>query len=140
MNNLFDPTKPVQTRDGKPVRVLCTDANLTWGLNTHPIVALVSHDIRDELVRYFENGKLLEGTDSNYDLVNIPEVTKKYYRTYYTVGNGASDNSPQVTSSAEVSEQAARDNRNTARMYNYIGILEYVFTDGVVTDVNFIPW
>lgn len=64
----FDPTKPVQTRNGLPARILCTDAE-----GVCPIIALVttSHG-NEEPVRRKANGRLHEDSGSYYlDLVNV---------------------------------------------------------------------
>ncbi|HLX53129.1 MAG TPA: hypothetical protein VKR58_04280 [Aquella sp.] len=68
----FDPTKPVQTIDGYPARILCDDLK-----GYYPICAAVL--IKDEFEEYedmiyFTNqGKAdRDRYDSSYDLINIP--------------------------------------------------------------------
>ncbi len=78
----FDPTKPVQTRDGRYARILCTDFKDAW-----PIVAAVATPIGVEAIRYYrENGLVARNSvplsatgaiayplvDPD-DLINIPE-------------------------------------------------------------------
>lgn len=68
----IDWNKPVQTRDGRKVRVLCTDR--VGGL--YPVIALVPDEITgEERVRSYT----IHGTysrqhsdSSNMDLVNVP--------------------------------------------------------------------
>lgn len=71
----FDPTKPVQTRDGRKARIICTDAP---GL--HPLVALVSNCVAPEegepntVFRYKADGKGAPlNCATHLDLINIPE-------------------------------------------------------------------
>jgi len=64
---MFDPTKPVQTRDGCKARIICVDRQ-----GTKPVVALVENATIEKLFVYEENGQfsLLRFDDS--DLVNVP--------------------------------------------------------------------
>lgn len=68
----FDPTKPVQTRDGHKARIICTDA-----IGSYPIVALVMCESGVEAVRTFtETGEFTLGTSGPGDLVNAPAVVE----------------------------------------------------------------
>lgn len=70
----FDPSKPVQTRDGRPARVLCTDAS-----GSYPIAALINGDLRT----YTSEGLFVEDCgEDTLDLVNIPEETVEYVNVY----------------------------------------------------------
>lgn len=76
----FDPTKPVQTRDGRKARILCVDRlvgddETSQGLHPEPIVALVtSHDGSYEYTETFSaDGHWLDDGDASDDLVNVPE-------------------------------------------------------------------
>lgn len=71
----FDPTKPVQTRDGRKARILCTDAE-----EPTPIVALVTgRYISGEFVAKFRtDGSFhLKGSEET-DLINVPEEETLY--------------------------------------------------------------
>lgn len=61
----FDPSKPVQTRDGHAARIICTDRK-----GDRPIVALVDHDDCEFVICKNVDGTSLH-CDS--DLINIPE-------------------------------------------------------------------
>lgn len=75
----FDPTKPVQTRDGRPARIICTDREHV----TDNIVALVSLDPRGEHVFEFrKDGHYLCNKEDVLDLVNIPERRIVFWNTY----------------------------------------------------------
>ena len=79
---MFDPTKPVQTRDGRKARIICTDRNDT----EFPIVALVNDGVYEEIKSYSSEGAYLHTMDeSASDLINIPET--KYLNVYlYSTG------------------------------------------------------
>lgn len=71
----FDPTKPVQTREGNEARIICTDR-----IGNQPIVALFKgYTRKDEeeiefIESYHSNGEYLSnGDDFGLDLINIPE-------------------------------------------------------------------
>lgn len=67
----FDPTKPVQTRDGRKARIICTDAK-----GEYPIVALITYeDGEEEPGMFYSNGAFISGqhTLPSRDLVNIPQ-------------------------------------------------------------------
>jgi hypothetical protein len=65
---MLDINKPVQTKDGRQVRIICTDYK-----DTSPIVALISYgEYAETIAIYTLAGKYFEdGTDSHNDLVNI---------------------------------------------------------------------
>jgi hypothetical protein len=74
---VFDPTKPVQTRDGRKARIICTD-----GKNEFPIVALVTvaHGIeagQETLISYKNDGRWSARPDAMpCDLINVPNRHK----------------------------------------------------------------
>lgn len=66
---LFDPTKPVQTRDGKPARIISTDAKA----DNYPIVALIADSQGREEAHHFQaDGRACRHDQSPLDLLNIP--------------------------------------------------------------------
>ena len=77
MTKPFDPTKPVQTRDGHKARIVCTDRK-----GTVSIVALVERYSHENAVYYGSDGRLVGSKESRLDLVNIPEVTTKIAHVY----------------------------------------------------------
>jgi len=66
----FNPTLPVQTRDGRKARILCTDAK-----GKRPIIALVERSSGDEYISWHSaEGQWWETNEiSADDLINIPE-------------------------------------------------------------------
>lgn len=74
---MIDFTKPVQTSDGRAVRILCTDANCSSNGEAQPIVGLVGD-------HYCPMAWCLDGRyygasteTSDLDLVNVPPPKKK---------------------------------------------------------------
>lgn len=64
--------KPVCTRDGRKVRIICFDRKHS----EYPIVALVTNHNKEDCVAYASNGKFIcGGNDKQSDLVMAP--TKK---------------------------------------------------------------
>lgn len=75
---VLDLSKPVTTRDGRKVRIICTDRK--WRA-PFPIVALVEGKGGEILQAYTSAGKyLLSGNCSEEDLINPP--VKKYINLF----------------------------------------------------------
>lgn len=65
---MFDPTKPVRTRDGRPARIICTDRK---ALGAAPIAALVMGVSGEDLSWHNEDGiKYGYHHSAVHDLVN----------------------------------------------------------------------
>ena len=81
---LADPSRKVITRDGKQVRIICTDAD-----RKNPIVALVKEG-DDKIFCYQPNGLLYDHNECNNDL--FFETTKKegYINIYRAINGRAS--------------------------------------------------
>lgn len=79
MTKPFDPTKPVQTRDGRPARIIATDAE-----GTYPIVALIVGRTGTESPHtYMLNGAWHKRSHSGaQDLINIPEKREVWVNVY----------------------------------------------------------
>ena len=79
---LKNPERKVVTRDGRPVRIICTDRK---GLNVKPIVALITLPNCDEIVKCFwDNGIETAGSEDKNDLFFFPA---KYERCINIYGN-----------------------------------------------------
>lgn len=68
MNKPFDLTKPVQTRDGNSVRILCTDVEDS----DFPVVSLVKRGKSEALYRHTLKGSYYRSRPDPNDLVNVP--------------------------------------------------------------------
>ena len=78
---LKNPNREVVTRDGRNVRIICTDRK---NHDSHPIIALVETDEDDERVRSFKiDGKWsVDGLESNFDLFFAPTIVKRWGIVY----------------------------------------------------------
>jgi hypothetical protein len=64
----FDPTKPVQRRNGAAARIIYTGA-----AGTYPIIALIGDDGDEKPSSYTEHGRyVFNGQEDPLDLINIP--------------------------------------------------------------------
>ena len=68
---LKNPSRKVVTRDGRNVRIICTDRK---GLDVKPIVALITLPNCDEIVKCFwSDGIEVRGEEDKNDLFFVPE-------------------------------------------------------------------
>ena len=73
-----NPSRKVITRDGRPVRILCTNAK-----GKYPIVGLIENDYNNEIpLSYTING--YEGINNNFDLFFAPEKKIAWANLYCT--------------------------------------------------------
>ena len=80
---LKDPSRKVITRDGRPVRIICTDRK---GSGNHPVVALYPNlqKTSNEIIASFcANGEFTMGTESDYDLFFAPEKHEGWVNVYH---------------------------------------------------------
>lgn len=83
----LDLTKPVQTRDGRKVRLLCTD-----GPKGRPVVGLVGDE--DFPISWLSDGAYYVGAlESIYDLINTPATPRTFERWFNVY---ASEDTPTV--------------------------------------------
>lgn len=85
----FDPTKPVQTRDGRKARIICSDRAGPSG--NYPIVALFGDS--ESLETYTADGRSHSEQTNARDLVNVPERTERFVNVYRPVNDGFEDRS-----------------------------------------------
>lgn len=70
---LKNPTRPIVTRDGRSVRIICIDRNY----KEFPIVALVQICGEERVCGYTEDGVYLNDTQCSRDLFFAPESKTK---------------------------------------------------------------
>ena len=75
---LADPSHKVVTRDGNPVRIICTDAK-----KEYPIVALVEMDGREYIINFLSNGTKNPLGDDKLDLFFAPKKREGFINVYY---------------------------------------------------------
>ena len=81
-----NPLRKVVTRDGKPVRILCTDAN-----GDYPVVGLIYyHDKRDVPENYTKNGSCYIDDESSCDLFFAP-IKKEGWINVFKATNTKTD-------------------------------------------------
>ena len=77
---LANPSRKVVTRDGRPVRVLCTDKK-----SEYSVVALVSQNENTETTYNFaKDGTYLKGEENSLDLFFAPEKKVAWANLYCT--------------------------------------------------------
>lgn len=85
MNQKFDPTKPVQTRDGKPARIICTNRQ-----HSLSIVALINDNGTETVHTFTPLGECWGSRGiAGYadDLINTPmKITRTVYLAVYDDG------------------------------------------------------
>ena len=77
---LTNPSKKVVTREGKPARIICTDAR-----GEYPVIALIEHyqETLDITFSFTKDGKwCTDGTNSNKDLFFAPEKHEGWTNVY----------------------------------------------------------
>ena len=76
---LKNPSQKVVTRDGREVRIICTDAK-----GEEPIVALLYNNIRDEenVYTYNRDGYFYNNNDSCLDLLFAPVKREGWINVY----------------------------------------------------------
>ena len=75
---LKNPNREVVTRDGRKVRVLCTDRK-----GATPIIALVNDGLSEELGHaFYSDGKIFSDEDNELDLFFAPEKHEGWMNLY----------------------------------------------------------
>ena len=75
---LKNPSKKVVTREGKNVRIVCTDKKG----NDYPVVALIEWEKVEEACDYTKDGYLNDGHITDYDLFFAPEKHEGWVNIY----------------------------------------------------------
>ena len=78
MEKKFDPTKPVQTRDGRKARIICTDRDFTG----YSIVALIKTESEEERIEAYRSDGSRKFYRDDLDLINVPEKVTMYVNVY----------------------------------------------------------
>ena len=74
-----NPNRKVVTRDGKPVRIICTDAN-----GDYPVVALIKDKKRDQPETYTPDGVFFPDEETSRDLFFDASTNKGWVNLYRT--------------------------------------------------------
>jgi len=73
---MLDPTKPVQTRDGRKARIVCTD----FRNNNYPMIVLIDAGANEKIEFRPVDGQVHSSRVSDMDIINIPVETILYYQ------------------------------------------------------------
>ena len=77
---LKNPSQKVVTRDGREVRIVCTDVK-----GEYPIIALIPDKQQELTYRYLINGRQLTYTDSPLDLCFPTTKREGWVNVYFSV-------------------------------------------------------
>ena len=85
---LDNPNRKVVTRDGKSVRIKCTDRK---GVG-YPIIALIDLNTIEDFYAFSKDGECWTGNETKYDLFFAPEKKEGWVNVYcqdnrYLCGN-----------------------------------------------------
>ena len=107
----LDLTKPVQTRDGRKVRVLCTD-----GPGELPVVGFIEDNVTT--TQWPVGGEYYGGALRNFDLVNTPAAPRTFERWFNVYKSGSSF------------DHATREDADNMTYPDRIARKRVVFTEG----------
>lgn len=105
---LKNPDREVVTRDGRKVRIVCTDRK-----GVAPIIALVNNglsDCKESCYSFFPDGKTYENYESELDLFFAPTKHMDYINLYYN-GSGYFLGGGVYTSEENAKSIATRDDQ-----------------------------
>lgn len=107
---LKNPDRKVITRDGRDVRIICTDRNPDRypvdDYGNYPIIALVQGEFREDVLCYTENGIFLHGSKEPEDLFFSPEKKEGWvnlFKINSTIITGEVYNTEKEAKSAVIS-------------------------------------
>lgn len=98
----FDLTKPVQTRDGHPARIICTDARDKFWRDKVPMLALLETEPGLETIAAYKldgtGGVFLESTTQKLppDLINVPVKHVRWVNMYAGCGHETLDEADEA--------------------------------------------
>lgn len=82
---LENPERKVVTRDGRPVRIICTDRK-----GATPIIALVNDGLSEELGHvFYSNGKIFSDEDNELDLFFAPTKHEGWINIYADINDNS---------------------------------------------------
>lgn len=112
---LKNPQRKIITRDGRSVRIVCTDRR---GFNVKPIAALITIPNGDEIIKtYWENGVATHGYEDNpNDLFFATEKKTKWLNVY------TDDNKNYIDANFFETEEEAIENKSA--VCNYIATVK----------------
>lgn len=104
---LETPHRKVVTRDGRNVRIICTNRIIC----NFPVVALVSDGKFEDLLSYTKAGERYKGQDDNFDLFFAPKKKEKWINVY-----GSPDGRNWLGENLYNTEKAAKADTSESRV------------------------
>ena len=104
---LANPSQKIMTRDGRKVRILCTNAK-----NEFPIIALISNDNKEVLMDYNNNGKVSLDEITDFDLFFAPTKREGYINIYCNIYYEGSDKDRNTGKNIFSSEEEAKEHKD----------------------------
>ena len=80
---LANPSKKIMTKEGKPVRIICTDVKGA----SYSVLALVDKGDYEAPTLYTKKGEYSLGTEGSYDLFFAPEKHEGWVNVYKSESN-----------------------------------------------------
>ena len=114
--HLANPSRKVVTRDGRPARIICTDAK-----GKYSVIALVETADTEITYKFNAEGKFLDGSEDNRDLFFASEKREGWVNIYRN-GEGNIITSVRVYDTKEKAEKA-KDN------FGYLGTTHIEWED-----------
>lgn len=113
----FDPTKPVQTRDGRAARIIDTNFKCLQNKN-YTLIVVITNNTNNESIHVFRSDGSYIDSKPDWNLINIPEKHVRWINFY----NNAPCSLPYL------SKEAA--NRGCGDLINRIACVRIEFTEG----------
>ena len=101
---LKNPSKKVVTREGKNVRIVCTDKKG----NDYPVVALIEWEKTEEACDYTKDGCLNDGRTTEYDLFFAPEKHEGWINIFKSSNDIAFLGQSRIFESKEDAEKGGK--------------------------------
>ena len=101
---LENPERKVVTRDGRPVRIICTDRK-----GATPIIALVNDGLSEELGHaFYSDGKIFSDEDNELDLFFAPEKHEGWINIYADINDNSHPGNHIFESKEEAEEEGEK--------------------------------
>ena len=101
---LKNPSKKVVTREGKNVRIVCTDKKG----NDYPVVALIEWEKTEEACDYTKDGCLNDGRTTEYDLFFASEKHEGWVNVYRDTDTGTTSFGAVLYTTREEAEEVGK--------------------------------
>ena len=102
---LANPSQKVITRNGKEVRIICTNAK-----NDFPIITLISIDNKETLMDYNNNGELSPDEMTDFDLFFAPNIKKGWINIFKD--NNGTYTSISIYQTKDEAEEVGKESNN----------------------------